>query len=986
MKKVVSVILIFILLFSNIIQVYAVEPPKATILNTVSSGLNYYVEFQFNGHNYRTDQVGVEINKKLWSLLNDEDKMRVARVYAFSSNERINQFGQDGNIEITSFVNKAQGWTEAAEIFEDRIAKREFPELTKFYTEGVWANEGEFMSNYYPYTLSESTKALESYKQLIESYKKIETLYNIGSDAYQKLVRFKTIQIGNAIKGGSKPLIELIVSNSFMPVVGATAVARFTGPAIDGLGLLYDQLKGIYDNYNYDETQDITKVLADLWEVIDKLEEIAESCKTEIQNEIVFLKSNYTNLESHSNIAKEREKNNYKSKIDGLEGEVKDKSSYYDYGIDTNDENYMDIVNSHRVELEADIDKFVKDLKEKEKEVYLSFDPNYPLTEFGEYSIFKKLGFDTEDLVIPYIYDYSSLDPVETYNGSYYVQHTLEEIEQGIVSSQSSINQQFEDNKEFLDKFLLKADSLWKAEMPTWKNLMGRVNGLNDYTTINIDRPSQEVLRISEMQTVGQYTFEDYQQKLTDESELMENVVGYFIQVTNDIKSNVGSKASEYDSLKSNLENSIIYYINAVQDLLNLYNSNQYFGEATLDNLPGAVDEYKIRDIMYALPEENREAKAREIMTELNIISKKESDILRKINIGKNNIINDKRLFDEKIEGIIGGNTNYVVGNKILSSMEIMDSFNDLDKYLGKFNEKEYKPSNANGITHKLRLRTPFYYQILMLGEELEEQRAELMSLSEEEFDKMFKAYYDRHEALEWLGLTNALYPAQREEIYLAGHPFSKLLEEIRAKYYDFPDFKVSVDSVRVIDGDKGHYVDSTGLDLQIGNTLNLGAHIQPTTADNKAVTWKSSNPQVVSIDENGTIIANGKGSALITVTTVDGGKTSSCMIIVEDSYQNYNDWKDTPIGVEPEKSWRIRLSQPIDPGSVNNDNVYILDCSERKLDFIVATVEEDEIGQYILLLNTKGFVEGESYTLVITPKVKSKSGEYLKEGIKMKW
>lgn len=982
MKRKVSVLLIFILLISTTVNSYAIEPPKSTILKTVSSGLNYYIEFQFNGQTYRSDEVGEAINRNLWKYLEDEDKMKVAKVYGFSPNSRIDQFGIEGSKEITSFVNYVQGWTEAAEIFQDRIAKREFPELTKFYTEGLWANEQEFINNYHPYLLSESTKAMVDYKNLTESYKKIEVLYNIGSDAYQKLVRFKTMQIGNAIKGGSKPLIELIVSNSFLPVVGATAVARFTGPAIDGLGLLYDQLKGIYDNYNYDETQDVGKILDDLWEVIDKLEEIADSCKIEIQNEMALLKSNYANLELHSNNNKEKEENSYNKKKQIMETEVKDNSYYYDYGIDTSEENYMDIVMQYKSELDIDLQNFVERLNEKERELYLSFDPNYS----GNFNIFEKLIFDTEGLVIPYIYDYSSLDPVETYNGGYGVDFTLEQIDHQIDNSQNSLIEQFQKKKEFLSLFSQKADYLWTSEISKWNSLKGRANGLDEYIDIDLNQPTSEILKISEIQTIGGKTFEDYQQQLIDEMELMENVVGYFKEVTSDIKSNVNTKVSEYESLKSNLENSIIYYINTVKDLLNLYNNNQYFEETTLDSLPGFIDDFKVWDIISQLPEENKEAKAREIITNLTNLRKKELDILRKIQIGKNNILHDKKVFEEKINGIIGENSNYSAKKEILSSYDIFNSFNDLDKYLGRYYEKEYGPSNVNHIIEKLRLRTPFYYQILMLTEELQDERQNLMNLPKEEFDRIHTAYYYRHEALQNLGLRNAMYEKQKDEIYLGGHPFSKLLEEIRAKYYNFPDFIVKADKVRIIDRDRGHYLDSTGLDLQIGNTLNLGAYIQPATADNKSVTWKSSNPAVVSIDKNGTIIANGKGSAVITVTTIDGGKASNCKVMVEDNYQNYNDWRDKPIGVESQKSWRVRLSQPIDPGSVNNDNVYILDKYETKLDYIIAIVEEDEIGQYILLLNTKGFIEGESYTLVITPKVKSQSGEYLREGIKMKW
>ncbi len=61
-----------------------------------------------------------------------------------------------------------------------------------------------------------------------------------------------------------------------------------------------------------------------------------------------------------------------------------------------------------------------------------------------------------------------------------------------------------------------------------------------------------------------------------------------------------------------------------------------------------------------------------------------------------------------------------------------------------------------------------------------------------------------------------------------------------------------------------------------------LTATITPETATNKAVTWSSSNEAVVRVDQNGMVTAACPGTATITVTTADGGKTASCTVTVE--------------------------------------------------------------------------------------------------------
>ena len=65
------------------------------------------------------------------------------------------------------------------------------------------------------------------------------------------------------------------------------------------------------------------------------------------------------------------------------------------------------------------------------------------------------------------------------------------------------------------------------------------------------------------------------------------------------------------------------------------------------------------------------------------------------------------------------------------------------------------------------------------------------------------------------------------------------------------------------------------------GQTVTLIATVLPSDAANKNVTWKSSNTAVATVDSNGTVTAVGNGTATITVTTVSGGKTATCKVIV---------------------------------------------------------------------------------------------------------
>ena len=64
------------------------------------------------------------------------------------------------------------------------------------------------------------------------------------------------------------------------------------------------------------------------------------------------------------------------------------------------------------------------------------------------------------------------------------------------------------------------------------------------------------------------------------------------------------------------------------------------------------------------------------------------------------------------------------------------------------------------------------------------------------------------------------------------------------------------------------------------GKVFQLKATIEPSLADNKAVTWKSSNTAVVTVDSTGRMTGVGKGTAVVTCTAKDGsGVKATCKV-----------------------------------------------------------------------------------------------------------
>ena len=96
-------------------------------------------------------------------------------------------------------------------------------------------------------------------------------------------------------------------------------------------------------------------------------------------------------------------------------------------------------------------------------------------------------------------------------------------------------------------------------------------------------------------------------------------------------------------------------------------------------------------------------------------------------------------------------------------------------------------------------------------------------------------------------------------------------------------------------------------LELYEGQSATLTAIIEPENATKKNVIWESDNPNVATVDENGTVTAIAEGETTIFVSTVDGDCTAECTVTV------------TPLMVQMGNGYwaisNIGAESPEDPG-----------------------------------------------------------------------
>ena len=87
---------------------------------------------------------------------------------------------------------------------------------------------------------------------------------------------------------------------------------------------------------------------------------------------------------------------------------------------------------------------------------------------------------------------------------------------------------------------------------------------------------------------------------------------------------------------------------------------------------------------------------------------------------------------------------------------------------------------------------------------------------------------------------------------------------------------------VKVIVPTESVALDKTEITLKKGDSAILTASVNPSEATDKVVSWTSSAPDVVSVDENGGLKALRQGKA--TVTASCAGKYAFCQVTVRDS------------------------------------------------------------------------------------------------------
>ncbi len=125
-----------------------------------------------------------------------------------------------------------------------------------------------------------------------------------------------------------------------------------------------------------------------------------------------------------------------------------------------------------------------------------------------------------------------------------------------------------------------------------------------------------------------------------------------------------------------------------------------------------------------------------------------------------------------------------------------------------------------------------------------------------------------------------------------------------------------------------GVTLNKSSFELGVGKSATLRATVTPANAANPDVSWSSSDTSVATVDNNGKVTGVAFGEAVITVTTVDGGKTASatCKVVEDPS------GSDDEITLKGKKNAEITVSISFETNGADEvDSYYSISKSGKK-------------------------------------------------------
>jgi len=176
--------------------------------------------------------------------------------------------------------------------------------------------------------------------------------------------------------------------------------------------------------------------------------------------------------------------------------------------------------------------------------------------------------------------------------------------------------------------------------------------------------------------------------------------------------------------------------------------------------------------------------------------------------------------------------------------------------------------------------------------------------------------------------------------VYYSGSSFTSTYNSTSEKIYIYE----KTEPVQGDDPVESVSLNKTETTLTEGDTETLVATVLPATAADKSVTWTSTDDTVATVDQTGKVTAVKEGTAVITVTTTDGGKTAACAVTVEAAPVPTGDRYEEVTSPEDGNEYIIAVTK-------DNGNVYAIKnaSSNTSAETLAVTAGDNDGPAYII-------------------------------------
>ena len=126
------------------------------------------------------------------------------------------------------------------------------------------------------------------------------------------------------------------------------------------------------------------------------------------------------------------------------------------------------------------------------------------------------------------------------------------------------------------------------------------------------------------------------------------------------------------------------------------------------------------------------------------------------------------------------------------------------------------------------------------------------------------------------------------------------------------------------------------------GKKLTLKAKVNPSSASNKGLTWKTSNAKVAKVTSKGVVTGVKAGTAKITATAKDGSKKSAtCTVTVRQSVSKITLSKNTVKLAKKGDSYKVKVT--VAPKNAYNKNVAVKSANTKLVKVSASTVKSNK-------------------------------------------